>query len=178
MTQKSIGRQKRDQVAKQMAEQNLPNPYDELNTLYASQMAMFPQYYNMAKIVSNPEVSGFFGDIFKVTNLMKVFSADVMDLHARTQAHFALHGHIARMPDPANEDENMNIIQLFEQYTAFYGVHSQTLLPVMMELDELVQAALRLKSDIQAAEIAKQAVNTAAADLAALTPVDAPASVH
>jgi len=178
MTLKSPGRLKRDQVAKAMASQNVPNPYDELNTLYASQMAMFPQYYNMAKIVSNPEVSGFFADIGKVTNLMKVFSADVRDLYNRTTALFAAHGHITRLPDPANEDENFAILQMFETYSAYFGVHNQTLLPVMFELDELVQAALRLKSDTQAAEIAKQAVNTAAAELTSLIPADAPASVH
>jgi hypothetical protein len=145
MTRKSDGRIKRDLAAAALADQNVRSPYLDLEDMYATQRRLFGPYYQMAKLISDPEVSKYLVDIVKTLNLVRGLSADVKDLHERTEALHTRHAGKTTMPDLINEDENMDILMMFENYSMLFNVHQQTIVPILTELDEHLRAALRNK---------------------------------
>lgn len=154
MTRKSEGRLKRDALAKSMQEEGVVSPYVELENMYQSQRALFGPYYNMAQILANPEVSCYLEDITKTTNLVRGLAADVKDLNKRTEDLHKKHAGKTALPNAIDENENWDIIQMFQDYQAFYGVHTQTILPIMLQLDEHLQYAIGKKREAEAAAIA------------------------
>jgi hypothetical protein len=154
MTKKSESRLKRDALAKTMQAEGVVSPYIELENMYNTQRAMFAPYYNMAKLISMPEVSMYLKDIAHTTNLVRGLAADANDLFQRMEATHVQHAGKTALPSAIDENENWAIIQLFQEYQAYYGVHTQTILPIMLELDEHLRYALDQKRTAEAAAIA------------------------
>jgi hypothetical protein len=174
MTQKSAGRRKRDEMAAKLKDQAVVSPYVELDEMYISQRNMFAQYRDMATLASHPEVVPYLKDFEHTNDLLRGLSADVKDLWERTTELNNRHKGKNAMPNAIDEDEHMNIVMMFQQYIAFMGVHQQTILPIMLELDEHVNYAAAKKSEIEAAAIAAGAASAqaqAAINTAAVTEV-------
>jgi hypothetical protein len=154
MTKKSEGRIKRDQLAANMAAQNIQSPYDDLEFQYRQQRAMFVAYYEMAKLLINPGVIPFIQDLNQVNDLARTLKAEVNDLHAKTEALYATHKDKAgKMPDPNDENEHFAIIMHVQEYQMFLGVHMQTITPIMADLDDHLNKALEAKRAAEAVAV-------------------------
>lgn len=162
MTKKSDARLKRDEMSANLKAEQVVSPYVQLEEMYRSQMNLFGPYYQMAKLISTPDISVHLTDIRATTNLVRGLSADAKDLYEQTQAEYAKHGGRTTMPDAINPEENFDLIMHFQQYQMFYGMHTQNIVPIMMQLDEHLREALRRKSEVEAA-----AISTASAGIQA-----------
>lgn len=164
MTRKSAGRLKRDELAAAAKANGVVSPYVELDEMYNNQREMFKKYYEMATLVIHPAVVPFFRDVNEVNRLMQAIAVEVKDLHARTEQLHDMHKGKNALPNAVDEDEHFVIIQMFQQYQAFFGVHNQNILPLMLEVQEHIDEALRTKAAAQATAVA----TIAAADQADL----------
>ena len=62
-----------------------------------------------------------------------------------------------------------------QQYIVYMGVHQQNIMPVMFELDEHLNAALRLKQSIQANTVAAATATNAVIQQAQVAAPETPA---
>lgn len=154
MTKKSAARIKRDEMAAEVKKQDV-SPYVGLEEMFQTQLALFRKYHEMATMIIVPELVPFHKDINHTNNLLRALAADSRDLYARTKA---LHDrHAGRtVPNPNDEDEHIEVIMMFQEYQAFQGVHMQTILPVMLELDEVLNYAVNAYKAAQATAVAEQ----------------------
>lgn len=153
MTKKSEARVLRDQAATALAAQGVHSPYVDLQNMYNSQRELFPAYYSMATIVSNPQISKHLTNIGATTNLIRGLSADVNDLWVKLNTLHAKHAGLTTMPDLIDEDENLAIIMMYQEYSMYMQAHQQTILPLMLELDEHLAEALKNKTLAEALAI-------------------------
>lgn len=148
MTKKSAGRLLRDQQQKEF-EQRLANEgidentcWEHLDGCYKNAKGLFVEYFNLATMVADPKTNCYFtaqeGE--KVANLMKSLAVDTEPLQKETEALYAKHQ--GKVGIPENEDDNYLIISLQQDYGVLLNNHALTVLPVMLELDELLQKAL------------------------------------
>lgn len=158
MTKKSEARLKRDDVRRNAEQQQVKNPYDQLNELYQHQMGLFVQYRNLAVLIGHPEVAPFVKEVEHCVTLIRGMKADIDDLTSRTQTTYSLHGSKQGWPNPEDEDEHYLIMQLQSDYIMYLGVHQQNLIPILLELQEHLERALTVKQEYQAQAIAAATV--------------------
>lgn len=150
MTKKSLGRVRRDESSAAIKQQGVYSPYVDLDNMFTPQYEMFSKYQDMANLIGRPDVATHIADPTHVNNLLRTMAADVVDLRQRTEKLHSRHAGKTSMPDMINEDENLEIIMMFQEYQMLFGVHSQVIMPVMLELDEHLNKAIRVKAAIEA----------------------------
>jgi hypothetical protein len=154
MTQKSLARQQRDQVAKDAQKNGVRSLYSVLEDMHSQQRGMFGEYAKMIQMISHEEISPFLKDPVRVDILLKGMSADIDELLGKTEQLYEGHRGKAGWPDPKDEDVHYNLMQMQQQYIVYLNVHQQNILPVMFELDEHLNYAIRNKQNIQMAAVA------------------------
>jgi hypothetical protein len=161
MTQKSKARQQRDAVAKNAQAQGVQSMYAVLNDMYAQQCGMFSQYARMIELVSHDEIVPHLKNRTRTEGLLRGMSVDIEDLLAKTAAVHRQHAHTTGWPDPKDEDVHYTLMQLQQSYIMYLNVHQQNIMPVMFELDENLQYALRAKEQAQVNQIASATASNA-----------------
>jgi hypothetical protein len=162
MTKKSLARQQRDEVAKNAQQSGVKSLYAVLEDMHEQQRGMFGQYAKMIQLISHDHVRPFLDQPERVNILLKGMSADIDELLSKTELLYQGHRGKAGFPDPTDEDEHFNIIQMQQQYMIYLNVHQQNLMPVMFELDEHLNRALAVLRQRQADAISNAtAQNTA-----------------
>ena len=175
MTKKSLARQQRDEVAKNVKQQGVKSLYTVLEEMYQQQVGLFQQYANMIQLISHDEVKPHLVNAVRVDALLSGMAVDIDDLLPKTQTLYAAHRGTSGMPDPLDEDIHYNLMQMQQQYIVYMGVHQQNIMPVMFELDEHLNAALRLKQSIQANTVAAATATNAVIQQAQVAAPETPA---
>lgn len=147
MTKKSQARLDRDardkEFKKRLDFQGLDeaNVWEHLEQAYQNACGLFAQYHKMNEMIKS--VHDFIADEPRVANLMKALAADSIELARETELQHDQHK--GRSGKPNGEDDDFLITMLQQNYMVLLENHNLTLLPVMLELNEHLEKAIRAK---------------------------------
>lgn len=155
MTKKSDSRLKRDALAKQAAAEGVDETWEKLEEVYQSHMNLFVEYGKMAALITNDGVRPYLEDESATANLMKGLASDSASMQTRTQE---LHAKHAGRTGTADDEESwFAVTMLHQDYIMLMAQHQQTCLPIMLELDEHLQKALKRRAEAEEAALVKAA---------------------
>lgn len=166
MTKKSKARLERDARAKEYNERLANEGIDEntcwehLQGCYDNAKGLFVQYFNLSAMVADPATVNYFtaAEGERVANLMKSLAVDTKPLKEETERLYAKHQ--GKVGIPESDEDNYLIISLQQDYGVLLNNHSLTIMPVLLEMDELLQKALMRRG--RAERAAKEAQDAAA----------------
>ncbi len=171
MTKKSQARLNKDASDKEFKRRldfqglDEDNIWEHLEQAYQNACGLFAQYHKMNEMVAS--VIDFIADGTTVANLLKALAADTTVLAKETEEQHAKHA--GRTGKPDGDDDNYTIIMLQQNYQVLLQNHQLTVLPVMLQLDEHLQKAIRAKERFEKA----QREEAAALDKNVVTDVEA-----
>jgi hypothetical protein len=155
MTKKSAGRLKRDEMKKQLE----ANPqaaeaatWDKLTGIYTTcAQALVNNHSNMLRLFAIPGLLQNVPDVVLVEKALTGLDNDVKDFSEELLSIRQLH--ISKVGDCVDENETMQLFEIFEKYHSYDSRYNAIILPTVMELSE--QATLgknKMIQDLQKAE--------------------------
>lgn len=136
MTKKSLARQQRDAVEKQLQDNKC---WDELNRIYESARVMLYQHTSIHALASNQQLQRCLENPSSTANSIKILSKDLMSLNEQLCAIYAKHqGKTGGSQDP---DEVWQSIIIGQEYAQLMETHTTVVQPTAFKILEDFQFA-------------------------------------